>query len=273
MDTALHRTVVVLDEPQDLVNIALVVRAMKNMGLDHLRLVRPAEYDAYRITGIAHDTEDVVERIEVHEALAEALEDVQFVLGASARRRSSRQNWWTPEEAAAHVVERPDRVALLFGREDRGLSNEELDLCHGLVSIPTNPHHTSMNLGHAAVIVFYELRKAVALAEGAEPRDLSYKRRRQSPTATHEELEAFFAIWETAMNEIGLFHGIDPIPKMRSFRSLFQRADLDRREVGLLQAAAYEAIHFAGRERMRARERVEAEAAAPPKDPHGTLDS
>jgi TrmH family RNA methyltransferase len=271
MDSALDRTVVVLDEPQDLVNIALTVRAMKNMGLDRLRVVRPAEYDAYRITGIAHDTEDVVERIEVYDTLAEGLEDVQFVLGATARRRSSRQSWSTPEEAAAHIVGRSDRVALLFGREDRGLSNEKLDLCHGLVSIPTNPRHTSMNLGHAAVIVFYELRKAVERAEGAEPRDLSYKRRRQSPIATHEELEAFFTIWETAMHDIGLFHGIDPLPKMRSFRSLFQRADLDRREVGLLQAAAYEAIHFAARERKRAREHAEAEATTPPEDGRRTV--
>jgi TrmH family RNA methyltransferase len=269
MDRALDRTVVVLDEPQDLVNIALTVRAMKNMGLDRLRLVRPGEYDAYRITGIAHGTDDVVERIEVHDTLAGALEDVQFVLGATARRRSSRQNWWTPEEAATHIVERPDRTALLFGREDRGLSNERLDLCHGLVSIPTSPHHTSMNLGHAAVIIFYELRKAVERIEGMEPRDLSYKRRRQTPIATHEELEAFFAIWERAMHDIGLFHGIDPLPKMRSFRSLFQRADLDRREVGLLQAAAYEAIYFADRERKRAQDRLEAEAAARREEANG----
>ena len=261
MESALERTVVVLDEPQDLVNIALVVRAMKNMGLNRLRLVRPAEFDAYRITGIAHDTEDVVEQIEQFDTPVEALEDVQYVLGATARRRSSRQRWWTPEEAAAHVVERPDRIALLFGREDRGLSNDMLDLCHAMVSIPTNREHTSMNLGHAAVIVFYELRKAVERAEAIEPRDLSHKRRQHTPIATHEELEMFFSIWERAMHQIGLFHGIDPVPKMRSFRSLFQRADLDRREVGLVQAAAYEMIHFAEREEKQARARAKAETA------------
>lgn len=252
---------VVLHEPQDLVNVALVVRAMRNMGLERLRLVRPAEFDPHRIEGIAHGTTDVIERIERLDGLREALADVRYALGATARRRSSRQRWWTPEGAADHLAEREDRVALLLGREDRGLSNEELDLCDGLVCIPTNPDHPSLNLGHAAVILFYELRKAAERADQVESRDLAHKRRRRSPIATHAELESFFETWERAMERIGLFHGIDPVPKMRSFRSLFQRADLDRREVGLLEAAAYEVLYFAERERARARQLVEARAA------------
>ncbi len=263
MPDTLDRTIVVLDEPQDLVNIALVIRAMKNMGLSRLRLVRPLEYDTHRILGIAHDTDDLVERIELHDQLSDALADAGHVIGASARRRSSRQEWLDPETAAGRVAAREDSVALLFGREDRGLSNEELDLCDALVCIPTSPSHPSLNLGHAAVILFYELRKGVEAAEGLEARDLSYKKRRQSPPATHAELEEFFATWERAMGEIGLFHGIDPVPKMRSFRALFQRADLDRRELGLLLASAYEVIHFAARESKRARERAEAEHGAP----------
>ncbi len=253
----LDHIVVVLHEPQDLVNIALLIRAMKNMGLSRLRLVRPAEFDAWRALGIAHDTEDVVERVELLDELPEALADVSYVLGSTARRRSSRQDWWTPEEAAGELIARHEPVAILLGREDRGLSNEALDLCHGLVCIPTNPDHSSMNLAHAALVIFYEFRKAaVGDDAGARP-DLSYKKRRQSPPATHEELETFFATWQAAMEEIGLFRGIDPVPKMRSFRSLFQRADIDRRELGLLQASAYEIIHFAKREKARAREAAE----------------
>ena len=258
-DEQLDRTFVVLHEPQDLVNIALVIRAMKNMGLTRLRLVRPAEFDAWRVTGIAHDTHDVVEKVEVFDDLASALANTKYVLGATARRRSTRQDWWSPEDAARTFCDRGEPLAIVFGREDRGLPNEVLDLCHGLVCIPTNPAHSSMNLAHAALIVFYELRKAVTAVEGEDAQDMSFKKRRQSSPASHEELEDFFEKWKTAMEEIGLFHGIDPVPKMRSFRSLFQRADIDRRELGLIKAAAYEIINFAEREKKRAKDRAKVE--------------
>ena len=256
---ALERLTVVLDEPQDLVNIALVVRAMKNMGVSRLRLVRPVEFDAWRILGIAHDTEDVVDAVEVHDELPAALADASYVLGATARRRSTRQDWWTPDEAARELQARDEPVALVFGREDRGLSNEKLDLCHGLVHIRTNPNHRSLNLAHAALIVLYEWRKAWLEREDVETPDLGHKRHKRAPPATHAELEEFFEIWERAMDEVGFFRHIDPVPKMRSFRSMFQRADLDRRELGLMRAAAYEILHHARRATRRARERAGAE--------------
>lgn len=257
--SALDRTVVVLNEPQDLVNIALIIRAMKNMGLSRLRVVRPAEFDAWRITGIAHDTEDIVEAVESFDDLPEALADCTYVLGATARKRTVKQDWWGPEEAARELTSRGDRVAIVFGREDRGLTNDQLDLCHGLVRIPTSDH-SSMNIGHAAVVLFYEWRKA-ALGEQVDARDLVSKKQRDMPAASHEELETFFGIWQRAMEEIGLFRAVDPIPKMRSFRQMFQRTRLDRRELGLLEASAWEVIHFAEREKRRAMERAEAELA------------
>ena len=257
----LDRTCIVLHEPQDVVNIALVIRAMKNMGLSRLRLVNPAEFDARRIDGIAHDTEDVVERIRIFDDLPSALADVSYVLGATARRRSTRQDWWSPEEAAASLGGREGGLAVVFGREDRGLSNEALDLCHGLVCIPTNPGHTSMNLAHAAVIILYELRKAALGPADWEAPARGGRGPRRPPPASHAELEEFFGLWERAMEEIGLFQGIDPVPKMRSFRNMFQRADLDRRELGLILATAYETLNFARREKKRARDRAKAEAA------------
>ncbi len=256
----LDRIVVVLHEPQDLVNVALVVRAMKNMGLRRLRVVRPGEpFDPHRIDGIAHGTEDLVAATRLLGSLEEALADLTYVVGTSARRRAERVQWWSAAEAAERLVgsDADREVALLFGREDRGLSNEELDLCHAVISIPVSPEHPSLNLGHAAAILFYELRKAALRAGEAVGRDLSSKKRRHTPPATVEELERFFGVWERAMHEIGLFHGVDPGPKMRSFRSIFQRSDADRREVKLLQAAAYEIIHYAERERARARQELE----------------
>lgn len=241
----LDRFHVVLHEPRDLVNIALVIRAMKNMGLQHLRLVRPAEFDPYRIEGIAHDTEELVRDAEVHDDLASALRDAELVVGTSARRRSSKQQWALAEEAGPELIGRARdgaRIALVFGPEHRGLSNAELDLCEAVIHVPTNPRHRSLNLGHAAVIVFYELRRA-ALGLASKP-DLQQKRRDRVPPASSEELERFFEDWEKAMVAIGLFTGRDPLPKMRSFRNIFQRAAPDRREIGLLQATAFEILHF-----------------------------
>ncbi len=252
MSTDLDRAIVVLHEPQDLVNVALVVRAMKNMGLSKLRLVRPAEYDEWRISGIAHDTRDVVERIRLFDSLEEALADTAVVIGSTARRRTVRQTWREPDEIGPMLgaLAPTDRLALLLGREDSGLPNEALDLCHGAVCIPTNPDHPSLNLAHAVLVLCYELRKWA----GGSGRDLSPKKRRDRPLATHAEMEEFFGLWEKAMTEAGLFWGLDPLPKMRSFRNIFQRAAVDGRELGLLMATAYEIIHFAKRERARAAE-------------------
>lgn len=257
------RLVVVLHEPQDLVNVALVIRGMMNMGLRRLRVVNPEEeMDPYRLTGVAHGSEELVEAAEVCDSLSEALSDCTHVVGTSARRRSVKQQWREPAEAAPEIVARTGggQVAVVFGREDRGLSNEDLDRCHELLNIPTDPEKTSLNLSHAALIVFYELRRA-AREEGDLPeRDLAPKPAHQVPRATAEQLESLFEVWEEALDELGMFSGIDPGPKMTSFRSIFQRAELDEREVRLLQAAAYEVLHYARRERARLRGEIEGDA-------------
>src|SRR6267378_5990842 len=114
---------VVLHEPQDLVNIAHVVRGMKNFGLRDLRLVNPREYEAYRVEGIAHQTQDVLARVRVVPALEDALADCVHVVGFTARGRTAKRNLQRPRDAAAEVVALADSgpVALLFGREDKGL--------------------------------------------------------------------------------------------------------------------------------------------------------
>jgi len=140
---ALDRIVVVLYQPQDLVNIALVVRAMKNMDLTRLCLVSPAEFSAWRITGIAHDTSEIVEAVRIVDTFEEAVRDVVRVVATTGRRRAKRQEWSEPHDAAPGILERTAAgdVALVFGREDRGLPNEILDLCDEAVCIPTNPEH------------------------------------------------------------------------------------------------------------------------------------
>jgi tRNA/rRNA methyltransferase/tRNA (cytidine32/uridine32-2'-O)-methyltransferase len=246
---ALDRIVVVLYEPQDLVNVALVVRAMKNMELTRLCLVAPAEYDAWRITGIAHDTEDIVERVSIVESFEEAVADTVRIFATTARRRAKRQEWSEPRAGAPAILERAASgdVAIVFGREDRGLPNEVLDLCDEAICIPTNPEHPSLNLAHAALLVFYELREAARDLGGLEERDLSGKLRDQAPPATAAEVEEFFALWERALDRISMFKSGDQRSKMRSFRRLIRRAAPDGREIRLLEATAWRILHHADR--------------------------
>src|SRR6266478_5560676 len=178
--------VVVLHEPQDLVNIAHVVRGMKNFGLGDLRLVNPREYEAYRVEGIAHQTQDVLARVRTYATLEEALADCVHIVGFTARGRTAKRNLQRPRDAAGEIVALGDHetVALLFGREDKGLSNEALDRCHRIVTIPSDPAYASLNLGHAVIIMLYEL----ALAQGAETQAFKEPRRPSEP-AIVEDLE------------------------------------------------------------------------------------
>jgi len=248
--------VFVLVQPQDLVNIALVVRAMKNMGLLRLRLVAPAEFDATRITGIAHDTHDLVSAIQITDTLDEAIAGSVHVAALTARRRAYRRRWSAPAEAAPRLLEKTvdGEVALLFGREDRGLPNSALDRSHEAISIPTSPAHPSINLGQAAMIVAYELRQAAGRALGLQSRNLAGKPRNVTPPVTAGDLEEFYAVWRPAMETIGLLVPGHPTAdiKMQSFRRIFQRTGVDQRELRLLKAAAYRVIQYANRVRGHA---------------------
>ena len=259
---ALARFVVVLYQPQDLVNIALVVRAMKNMGLMRLRLVSPAIFNAYRVTGIAHDTHEIVDAVEQYDDFDDAVADMVRVVAMTARRRASRQVWSEPDTGAEKLVARSadGDIALVFGREDRGLPNEILDRCHEAVCIPTNPEHPSLNLGQAAMIILYEVRRAVRKSFDLEERDLSGKIRDQAPPATAAELEEFFGVWEKAMDALGMFRGVEPITKMRSYRRILKRSEPDRRELRLFEATAWRIVHFATRIEARIRDQIAKEA-------------
>jgi TrmH family RNA methyltransferase len=256
--TALGRIVFVLHETQDLVNIALVVRAMKNMELTRLHLVRPVEFDAFRIDGIAHDTGDLVERIQIFDDFDEAVAGCVRIAAATARRRTSRQEWSTPADGATALLERTVEgdVAIVFGREDFGLPNEIIDKADEAICIPTNPNHPSLNLGHAALLIAYELRQAALRLGGLGERDLSGKPRDQGPPATADQMEEFFQIWQEAMHSIGMFRNVSPTMKMRSYRRAFKRADLDETELRLFEATAYRVVHYARRMKARLEKQI-----------------
>ena len=236
--------VVVLDQPQDLVNIAHVVRAMKNFAFRDLRLVQPREYDAYRVEGIAHQTADVLARVGTFASLAEALADCVHIVGLTARGRTAKRNLQRPREAAAEITDLAEDgpVALLFGREDKGLSNDALDRCHRVVTIPSEASYPSLNLGHAAVIMLYEL----ALARGAGTQPFKTPRRTSEPAAA-EELERLFEDVARALATIDFFKTRNAEGIMRTMRELAHRTPLDLREVKLLRAMAIEVVKYGER--------------------------
>jgi TrmH family RNA methyltransferase len=236
--------VIVLDETQDVVNIAGVMRAMMNMGLSRLRLVRPAEFDAYRIEGIAHKSEPLIRTTEQFDDLDAALFDATFVVGTTARPRTAQRNFVHPRAGAREIVERAEEgpVAILFGREDKGLSNHALDRCQRLVVIPTDPAYSSLNLAQACLVVCYE----VFLAAGGERAPLPSGRRESAP-ATHSDLESMFAALEDGLTRIEFFKSRRPEAVLRTLRTVLSRSRLDLRESRLLRAIGFEIGHFIDR--------------------------
>jgi TrmH family RNA methyltransferase len=244
----LDRIVLVLWETQDLVNIAGTVRVMKNFGLRRLRLVAPAEYDPWRIEGIAHDTRDIVERIEIHASLEDALADCSFTVAMTARERRAKLAVARPRQLAGDLLSRAAGttheapVAILFGREDAGLPNRALDLCHRTATIPTNPEHPSLNLAQAVLVVAYELWMAHQGAEqGFKPP------RRDAPPASVQLLEKMFEDVERALWSIDFFKSRQTESVMRTLRAVGHRADLDHREASFLRAIALEVVKYLDR--------------------------
>jgi TrmH family RNA methyltransferase len=238
---------VVLHQPQDLVNIAAVVRAMKNFGLRDLRLVEPAEYEPHRIEGIAHKTGDLLKRVRQFDTLEAALADSVLAVGFSARGRSAKHNVLRPREAAPEILGTAagGLVALVFGREDKGLANEDLDRCHRVVTIPTNPDHPSLNLAQAFCVVAYELFvQRPALPPLKPPR-------RTAPVATHEAVERLLGAAEEALDAIEFFKTRNPAMVMRTVRSMVHRTPMDAREAKLVRAMCIEVLRYLERSGLR----------------------
>jgi tRNA/rRNA methyltransferase/tRNA (cytidine32/uridine32-2'-O)-methyltransferase len=245
---------VVLHEPMDPINIGATIRAMKNMGVATLRLVRPVAYDPHRLAGVAHDTREIIESIEHFDSLESALTDCVRVAGFTARRRAAKREIVTAEQAATDLIEFAAQgpVALLFGREDKGLSNEALDLAQIVVTIPTTGH-ASLNLAQAVLIALYEMH----LISGDATRTLGPPRH-ISDTPTSEQYELLFADAARALAAIDFFKTRNDEHVMRTIRSLVFRAAADAREVSMLRAISIEVLRTIDRVR---REKSENDAS------------
>ncbi len=242
--TGLSNVVIVLDHPKDVVNIAGVIRVMNNFGLRSLRLVNPDEFNAYRIAGIAHRSGDLIEATTRHDSLEDAVADVSFVLGTTARPRTAGRRYLWPREAAAKIAERAhdETVAILLGREDRGLTNEGLDLCHAVSIIPTDSEYSSLNLAQACLVLAYEVFLALDRSDPDLPRG-----RRATRPPTQAELEETFQAIERGLGRIEFYKAREPAAVMRTLRTIISRSEPDLREARLLGAIGYEIGHYLDR--------------------------
>ena len=236
---------VVLYEPQNYINIGAAIRAMKNMGVSQLRLVRGVDFDPWRVEGIAHGTMDLIERIERYDDFDAAVADCVTIAAFTARRRAAKWRIIEPRAAARELLDRAadGPVAVVFGREDNGLPNEIVDRAQIVVTIPTTAH-ASLNLAQALLIALYELH----LEAGDATRTLP-PARKETPPPTIEVLEDYYRVAQESLDTIEFFKARNAEQVMRSLRAITTRAAPDSRELSLLRAMAYEVINYVARMR------------------------
>lgn len=211
-------------------NIGAVARAMKNMGISDLALVNPKYFPHDEATARASGAADILERAMVVDTLAEALTDCVYVAGASARSRTINWPCMGPRDCAERMIQESGhgKVAAVFGPEKTGLHNDDLDLCHTLLTIPTDPGFSSLNLAMAVQVLTYELRVASMLDEGPVF-DV------EAPPATSDEMEHFYEHLEKTLTDIEFLDPDNPRHLMRRMRRLFIRARPDKNEVNILR--------------------------------------
>jgi len=211
-------------------NIGAVARAMKNMGLSELLLVSPRHFPHEDATARASGAEDLLQAAQVVDTLAAAVGDCHFVAGASARPRTIGWPTLMPREGAARLTQesRHGHVACVFGPEKAGLTNEDLDLCNTLLTIPADPDFSSLNLAMAVQVLTYELRLA-------ELQGVVSEQTRDAPLASVTELERFYVHLEQVLTASGFLDAANPRYLMRRLRRLFLRAEPDRNEINILR--------------------------------------
>jgi len=233
---------IVLVETSHPGNIGAVARAMKNMCIDELFLVKPKEYPSAVATARASGADDVLANATVCESLESAIEDCQLVVGASARLRSVGWPQLNPRECASLANSSQGSVAIIFGREDSGLSNAELDKCRYLVHIPTNEAYSSLNIAAAVQVICYELfmescglnKAARTSSTGPIEHELTDEEL-NVPLASSKSLEGMFVHMEKTLTSIGFLKPPSCQKLMRRLRRIYNRARLDETDVNILR--------------------------------------
>ena len=211
-------------------NIGAAARAMKNMGLLDLVLVSPKVFPSGEANARASGADDILAQARVVEELEEALSDRELVIGASARLRSIAWPQMDPKAAAEKVIGSSLRTAILLGREHSGLTNEEMERCHFLLHIPSNPEYTSLNVASALQVIAYELfvRSQAGIPTQEIPLDQRW--------ATGAAMESFYGHLQALLEEVEFLHATKHEESiLRRIRRIFNRAALEEQEVHLLR--------------------------------------
>lgn len=230
MSECLSRIRIVLVNTSHPGNIGSAARAMKTMGIHDLHLVTPQQFPHPKAKELASGANDLLEEATITSSLADAIADCQLVIGTSARMRTIPWPLFSPREMAIQIQQESGnhRVAILFGREQTGLTNEELACCHWHVQIPSDPHYGSLNIAAAVQIICYEVRIALL-----KPDVLKTK-----PTdclSNANDLENFFLHLQETLVDIGFLKMNAPRKLMTRLRRLFLRARPRVMEVNLLR--------------------------------------
>lgn len=241
--TPLDNIRIVLVETSHPGNIGAVARAMKNMGLRHLYLVNPKKFPAEDALMRAAGAADILDSAQVCKDVATAIGNARLVLGASARERRIPWPVHDPRTSAAQATNEAAQheVAILFGREDRGLKNEELRQCHVHINIPTDDVYSSLNLAMAVQVVCYELRMAWLAAKDGNDTGQQW----DAPLATAADTERFFAHLEQTLITLDFLKPSAPRQLMTRLRRLFNRIRMDEMELNILRGiltAAQQAV-------------------------------
>ncbi len=228
-DERFSRIRIVLVEPSHPGNIGGAARAMKTMGLSRLVVVNPKRFPDPQAEWRAAGAQDVLERVEVCDTVEAAIGDCHWVVGTSTRSRRIPWPLKPAADVAADILAQPRdvEVAVLFGRETNGLSNEELQRCHCHLQIPANADYSSLNLAMAVQVVCYELFKQAENVEVPASWD--------QPPATAAQLEGFLGHLESALIGSGFLDPANPGQTMTRLRRLFTRITLDDKEVQMLR--------------------------------------
>lgn len=214
-------------------NIGASARAMKTMGVKNLRLVTPKIFPCAEATALAAGADDILGGARIYEDLRSAISDCGYVLGSSARPRNISWPVIPPEQAAAQLLQRADagtKSAVIFGRESAGLSNEEIELCNGVIEIPTGPGFSSLNLAAAVQIICYELRKCAGIMSAESGHEVG-----APPLADAGQMDMFYEHLQQFLLTIGYYDPARPRLLMRRLKRMFNRAQLDQNEYNILR--------------------------------------
>lgn len=218
---------IVLYQPKYAGNVGSVARAAKNMGITQLIVVGTSDLDREAMEQRStHLAADVLDKIKYFSSIEEALGGFSYIVGTTARIGKARGPFMAARTAAAHIADlsQHNKIALLFGPEDTGLANNQLRLCHSVVTIPTSREFTSLNLSQAVMILCYEIFSASSSAAEASPK-----------LALSSELEGMYQQIKELLDKIGFLNPENPEYWMLDLRRFFARAGLLSREVKIIR--------------------------------------